>query len=123
MAQHFQLNTLMTKYQQKGIIKGGELLLPLEISWRFLVELSKLEVLVLGIDGWYYVNPAEKKIVQDISVGYYVGDDALNLSDRAAESVRRVKDFLSTLNADKTPLVSFILDIPDDWIFFENVQT
>lgn len=58
------LSTLIDKWKSHLIVKGAELLLPVQMAIPFAEDLVNLGEIIMGYDGWRYVDEAKKWIVQ-----------------------------------------------------------
>jgi len=113
-----QLIHLLEAYRSLGIVKGGELCLPPHDALRLADDLEAIGVVVMGLDGWYYIDQDKGMIAQDLSVDLYVGDDVLRSSNSVHNSISIVKDFISTRLPERIAFVSFTLDVPSNWGLF-----
>src|SRR5260221_5231721 len=90
------LRQLLATYKSSGIVKGSELLLPPKDAIRLLDDLVKIDIAVMGTDGWHYVNREKGWIVQDLAVDFSVDELLLGQLDSAQKTVVAAKQFLST---------------------------
>lgn len=105
-----RLLDLARKFQGKGIVKGGELVLTIKDAFDFAEALEKIDIAIMGVDGWYYPGEDRKYLAQDLTIDYTVDQEVLHQKTNAAKtSVSLVKHYLETLAP--TSLVSFTLDI------------
>ena len=111
-----KLIALMEKYKSQGLVKGSHLLLPPKNALKLVAELERLNVVVLGVDGWYYVRPDDPKwLAEDRTLDMYIGDDVLHGDSPVHEGAAKVKDFIENHLHETTPFVDLTLDIPVEW--------
>ena len=111
-----KLVALMEQYKSQGLVKGNELLLPPESTFQLVAELERLNVIITGVYGWYYVKPDNPKwIAEDTTVFLYVGDDIDDTDDPVHESAARIKDYIAHHLHENTAFLSLLLDIPNEW--------
>jgi hypothetical protein len=89
-----KLDHLYEKYHLLGIVKGNELLLPIDLALQFATELRAIYVRVLGVTGWRFVDQCKCDIVEDMRVDYYVGDEIYFGPNASEESINAVVSYL-----------------------------
>ncbi len=113
-----RLRQLLDKYVPVGIVWGNELCMRPIDALRLVDDLEALGVAILGVDGWRFSNPEHEHtrwLTPDLSVDFYVGDEALRSSDPARESARLVRYYLTHSSPEGTQFVSLSLDVPLIW--------
>jgi hypothetical protein len=117
-----QLRHLAEQYRGRGIIKGTELLLRPEDAIRLSKDLATLNVLIIGCEGWYYINEANKWIVQDLaielSVESFIPYDQLTVE----QAGQIVLYFLIEQLPSHISFVSLHLDDPDIESLFTTLR-
>jgi|GEM_PF-3569864 len=113
-----RLRQLLDKYVPVGIVWGNELCLRPTDTLRLVDDLEALGVAILGVDGWRFSNPEHEHnrwLTPDLSVDFYVGDEALRSSDPVRESAKLVRYYLTHSRPEGTQLISLSLDVPLTW--------
>lgn len=117
--QERQLMDLAKTFQQRGIVKGGELVLSVNDAMDFAEALKEIGVAIMGVDGWYYVDAEKKYLAQNLAVDFTVDETILRQKSTAVEnSISLVKEYLETCGPFS--LVSFTLDIPPSLDLFSK---
>lgn len=102
---------ILKNYSSKGIIKGGELLLPKELIISFMEELSNSGVQINGCDIWRYAdstrNPA--RIVEFVGGGVLV-HYANPRADTLQEYATIVKDYILLKMPTGADFVSLVFE-------------
>ena len=109
-----QLRGLIQRYRPLGIVKGNELLLSPKDALYFANDLKAIDISIMGVDGWHFVDKSKGWIVQDLTVEFGVDEDILQMENASEKSVEQVTKFLEQLE-ERIDFVSFILDIPSSW--------
>ena len=106
---------LLERYKAFGIVKGGELCLPKDIAIDFLTDLGKLNIGILGFDGWHYVSQHNHIISQDLRVDVSIDENILLGDDFPTKSLLIAKDYIVNKLPEGVDFISFTLDIPYLW--------
>jgi hypothetical protein len=115
-----KLVSVLRKYYAVSVYKGGDILLEPRDALSLAEDLKSINIPIMGITGWYYVGAAqERKLAEDMSVDYYVGDNVWFGTNRVEESVKLIKEFIKNRLPSRTGLISLDLDIPD----WNNIYT
>ncbi len=109
------IQRIIAKYRAEGIVKGSEFLLPPETAVCLVDDLEAIGVVILGVDGWRYVDKEKGWIVQDLEVELSVDDMILQGDQPARRSAALARDFIANRLPKKVDFVSLILDIPVSW--------
>lgn len=94
-----------------GIKKGSEFLIPPSKGSEFVDELQNIEMVILGLDGWYYVDKDSQWIVQDLSVDFSVDESIIESDEAVSQSAAIVKDYIANQLPDQIDFVSFTLNL------------
>lgn len=92
---------LMDKYHPAGLMKAGELLLPVQAALQLIDELEGRHTLILGIDVWYEVDG---HIAQDL------GSLDLSNSNDILRNAAQAREFIEQHLPKKTKFVSIVFD-------------
>jgi hypothetical protein len=92
---------LIDKYQKTGFIKAGELLLTPANALEFINEIAERDILILGVDLWYYIND---------QISEEPGSLDLSEIDDTRQSVSIAKQFITHNLPEGTAFVSLVLD-------------
>jgi hypothetical protein len=99
---------LLQDYRRRGVVKAGNLLLiPAAEALAFADALAAQEIVILGVNGWYYDRPPSgpqdvDAISQDLWFDFWVE-----------------VDFLKHNRAQLTPQIAFVsyaFEFPAEWI-------
>ena len=110
----------MQRYKPCGIEHGVEFLLPPSTALHFAHDLQKINVGIMGVDGWFYVNQDKGWIVQDLDVDLSIDEDTLQEDNAVEKSVAIASRFIRKQLPKRTEFVSFTLDTPDWWELLPN---
>jgi hypothetical protein len=92
---------LIDKYQKTGFIKAGELLLTPANALEFINEIAERDILILGVDLWYYIND---------QISEEPGSLDLSEINDPQQSVSIAKQFITHNLPRGTAFVSLVLD-------------
>jgi len=107
-----ELHSVVKKYLGRGILKGGELLLKPEDALEMADDLEIIQVPLLGVTGWHYVDRNKGWIVEDLAVDYYVGDSIWLGNNPVEESIKAVKEYLTESLPPSAEFVTLDIDMP-----------
>ena len=99
------LKQVMNKYERFGTWKAGELLLRPEDALSLANELEEMEIVIFGVDVWYYVV---KQIVED--PGSLDISDITDGDNRVRASAKAAREFIKNKLPEGTAFVSFIME-------------
>lgn len=100
----------MQKYKPCGIEHGVEFLLPPNTALHFAHDLQKINVTIMGVDGWFYVDQDKGWIVQDLDVDLSIDEETLQEHNAVEKSVVIASRFIRKQLPKRTEFVSFTLD-------------
>ena len=108
---------ILLEFCQRGIVKGGELLLSPADALQLVEALRDTGVVVMGFDGWQQVSrgPDVHTIRQDLSVDVSVPDAVIQGPSAPAKAAEIVRRELQAARTRGVPLVSLTLDLPAEW--------
>jgi hypothetical protein len=120
-----ELRKVIEKYLIKGIIKGGEFLLPPDIMIPFIDDLSKFRVKITGCDLWQYLDSDKnpKRIVQLLGVGISIDNINDPRKDTLLGFAEVMKDYIRKNLPDDAQLVSLNFDDAEMYKFFRSLQS
>lgn len=101
-----QIGVLAEKYRELAIIKGNELLMPVKVAIEFLKDMTEHGEIVVGCDGWRYVDYDRGWIVQDLDVELSLGTEETWEEMTPSENTALMLPFLAGI-PDEIDFVSF----------------
>jgi hypothetical protein len=106
-----KINLLQSKYSSHLIKRGSSLLLPPRIAPAFVEDLAAINELILGCDGWHFVDKLKDYLVQDLAVELSV-DEFIPWNEMTAQkNAIVVQTFIENLPTS-IDLISFNLNDP-----------
>ena len=115
---------LLQQYRRRGVVKAGNLLLvPAAEALTFADELAAQEIVILGVNGWYYDHPPADPldadaISQDLWFDFWVEVPFLkrNRADLARQCAEAVKGYVRQALTPQIAFVSYAFEFPAGWI-------
>jgi hypothetical protein len=106
---------VLSPYRERAIGKGSELLLRPEDALRFVDDLERLGIVILGVIGWHYVYRSHNLIVQELETDLDILRDVNTTRSASAQSAELARKFIVSGLKPYTEFVSFLLDVPSAW--------
>lgn len=113
------------KYLHRGVIKGGEFLLPPKYIIQLIEDLANAGILIVGCDLWRYLDQSKdpKRIVALVGAGMLVEDPDLPETMSSELSAKQIKDFVINRMPKDAELVSLIFMDSEIYDFFRSKST
>ena len=115
---------LLQRYRRRGVVKAGNVLLvPAAEALTFADDLAAQEIVILGVNGWYYdqppVDPLDASAIsQDLWFDFWVEVPFLkrHRADLAQECAAAVKGYVQQTLTPRIAFVSYAFEFPAEWI-------
>jgi len=105
------LTRLVEKYGSQFIIRGTEFMMQPEIAAALARDLAKAGEIILGCDGWRYVNLSKMWIVQDLEIELVIEEHIPWDEMSPQRNAEMVQSFIAAL-PERIDLVSLELNDP-----------
>lgn len=106
------LSFLIEKWGPYIIARGSEFMLPSPMAIAFAEDLTKTEEIILGCDGWRYVDRSKDGIVQVLEVELSIEDYIAWDNMTPAKNLEVIRTFLKSL-PQNVDLISFQMNDPE----------
>ena len=114
---------LLQAYRKRGVVKGGNVLLvPAAEALTFADDLAAQEIVILGVNGWYYDRPPAgpndaDAISQDLWFDFWVEVRFLkqNRAQLARQCAEAAKAYVSQALTPQIAFVSYAFEFPAPW--------
>jgi hypothetical protein len=101
-----KINELDKKYNSAVVIKGDELLLKPCDALKYLQEIEKMKIGVLGVNVWYTINGLYAEDLSGLDLS-----SIMNQQDWIHNSIQYAKKFISEQLLPKIEFVSFVFNV------------